>query len=164
MTTDYSAVINMGKHLLRLIDTPDLAMGWRGIAECHERPFNCFKKAYGEALKKTHGGALAAMSQQSRLELKLALREDIRAIFNTEEEEAPKLLQVAPDEPSALSVLEQIASIKVRIARLGEAKAALEAMVAKIESTLSLPDKAFTTMPPPTEMERAEKRPKRSDD
>ena len=174
-----AAFLSTAKHLARMIDTPDAVLHWHRVMDFLERPFPCFKGAYATAFAKSSGGpaALTTMSQATRLTLKLALHEDVKAIVHSTSEEArtPKVLDgvALPTQPVeclqsldglVLQAEAQVAALQARIARLNQARFCVERMARNTVEAQTMPMAAFTTIPPPTakEAERAAKRAKRA--
>ena len=174
-----AAFLSTAKRLLRMIDTPDAVLHWHSLMDFVERPFPCFKAAYATAFAKSSGGpaALTTMSQATRLTLKLALHEDVKAIINTTRDEArtPKSIDAValPTQPVeclqsldglVLQAEAQVAALQARITRLNEARFSVERMARNTVEAQTMPMAAFTATPPPTakEAERAAKRAKRA--
>ena len=180
-----AACLCTAKHLLRMIDAPDAVGHWHGAMDFHERPFACFKDAYAIAKKttKTTRGddneedALVNMSQATRLGLKRALHEDVKAILNTARDEAraPKSLNGVPlpTDPAEclqsvdamalkteaqVAVLQaQVAALQACVTQLHEVRFSAERMVknndAAAAAARDVCDAAFTATPPPTAKE-----------
>ena len=176
---DAAALLNVTKHLLRIIDAPATVMGHGRTIDYHARHFPVFMAAYGTAFAKSSGGRapLTSVSRAQRHALKLALHEDVKAIVHTASEEAraPKRIDGAalPTEPiecmQSVDALvreaeAQLAALQARIAQLHDVRLSVERMANNIAPKHALPDAAFTSTPQPTakeEAKRAAKRPKR---
>ena len=177
-----AACLCTAKHLLRMIDAPDAVAHWHGAMDFHERPFACFKGAYAVAKKTTttreddddeEDDELVNMSQATRLGLKRALHEDVRAILKTASDEAraPKRLNgvALPTDPTeclqsvdalALKTEAQVAALQAQVValqacvtQLHEVRFSAERMVKNDAAARDVCDAAFTATPPPTAKE-----------